>query len=142
MPDSPEDDDDFEYELEPVDPEILELERQRAQQKTEEALNRATFEELQQAKPEHGDYDVDFSKLKEFRFTTQHLIILTTVVAIGLTIWIAVGGCMALFVLAVAGVAAGWIAVFWVERRRAAELDEERERFLSKRGASPPDGED
>jgi hypothetical protein len=142
MPDSPEDDDDFEYELEPVDPEILELERKRAQQKTDEAISRVTFDEIQQAKPEDHDYDVDFSKLKEFRFTTRHLLLLTAVVAFGLTIWLAFDGCMALFVLGVCGVVAGWIAVLRAERRRAAELEQEREKFLNKQGASAADDED
>jgi hypothetical protein len=142
MPAPPEDDDDFELELEPIEPEILEHERKRAQQKTDEAINRATFEEIQQAKPEDHDYDVDFSKLKELRFTTRHLIVVTTLAAIGFAVWFSVGGCMALFVLGVSGVAAGWLFVLQAERQRAAELAREREKFYAERDARMSNDED
>jgi hypothetical protein len=142
MPAPPEDDDDFELELEPVDPEILELQRNRAQQKTDEVINKTTFEELHQNKPDDYDYDVDFSKLKEFRFTTRHLILVTTVVAIGLALWFSVSGCTALFVMGVSGVAAGWFFVFRAERQRAAELALEREKFYADRDARMSSDED
>jgi hypothetical protein len=142
MPAPPEDDDDFEIELEPLDPTILEHERKRAQRKTDDAISKATFEEVQQEKPEDHDYDVDLSKLKEFRFTTRHLIIVTTLAAIGMAVWFSVSGCMALFVLGVSGVAAGWFFVLQAERQRAAELAQEREKFYAERDARASSDED
>src|SRR5262245_11993283 len=116
MADSPtpnEDDDDFELELEPVDPEIIEMERQRGSRKTEDAVAKVKFEEIDQ-KPANADYDVDWSRLRQFRFTTRHLLILTAILAIGLTLKVQLGGCMALFVMAVVGIGASWFAVYRV----------------------------
>jgi hypothetical protein len=141
MPDPPdEDDDDFELELEPVDPEILAIERARAERKTEEVVTKATFEELQQQRPTYDDFDVDFSKLRQFRFTTRHLFIVTAILAIGLTLGQLMGGCMALFVMALAFVSVGWFVVYRKERREALELAREREKFLASRRTRTPDG--
>jgi hypothetical protein len=144
-PAPPEDDDDFELELEPVDPEILETERQRAQRKTDEVVTKATFEELQQLRPQHHDYDLDLSTLRQFRFTTRHLLIFTAILAIGLALKELMGGCMSLFVMSLTAICAGWFAVYRTERRQALELARQREKFLASRGpsgASPTAGDE
>ena len=130
----PDEDDDFELELEPVDPAILELQRQHAERKTDEAVTRATFDELYEEKPK-GEYElkVDWNRLRQFRFTTRHLLIATAVLAILLTIKTQLGGCMSLFVIAMAGIAAGWFAIYRTERREAAERERRREEFLALR---------
>jgi hypothetical protein len=133
---NPEDDDDFELELEPVDPEIVAHQQQRAQAQTEAAVTKATFDELYEHPPEHQDYDIDFSQLRKFRFTTRHLLILTAILAIGLTLYLQLGGCMALFVMAAAAVGCGYFVVYRKERRERLELERRREEFLAK-GASP-----
>ena len=92
MADQPpdEDDDDFELELEPVDPEILAMERQRGQQKTDEAVAKVDFDEIDRERT-YGDYDIDWSQLRNFRFTTRHLLIVTAMLALGLTLHVQLG---------------------------------------------------
>jgi hypothetical protein len=139
MADSPrpnEDDDDFELELEPIDPEILELERQRGGRKTEDAVAKIKFEEIDQAAP-HSDYDVDWGKLRQFRFTTRHLLIVTAILALGLTLKVQLGWCMALFVMAVVGIGASWFAVYRAERREAAAREQRRQDFYAGRSDLP-----
>jgi hypothetical protein len=132
----PEDDDDFELELEPVDPDILAHERERAQAKTDAAVTKATFDELYEHPPENHDYDLDFSQLRQFRFTTRHLLILTAILAIGLTLYLQLGGCMALFVMAAAAVGCGYFVIYRKERREALELERRRKEFLAQ-GPAP-----
>jgi hypothetical protein len=132
----PDEDDDFELELEAVDPEILAHERLRGQQKTDEAIAKVDIDELYK-KPENFEYDVEWSKLRQFKFTTRHLLILTAVLAFGLTLKMTLGGCMALFVAALLAIAAGWYAVVRVERREAAERERRRREFDAARAASP-----
>lgn len=139
MPDRPppdEDDDDFELELEAIDPEILAHERLRGQQKTDEAIAKVDVDELYK-KPENFEYDVEWSKLRQFKFTTRHLLILTAVFAFGFTLYLSLSGCMALFVAVLLAIAAGWYAVVRVERREAAERERRRREFDAARSASP-----
>jgi hypothetical protein len=142
MPAPPEDDDDFELELEPVDPAILEHERQRAQRKTDEAITKATFDELQEQRPDlgYGDYDIDLSKLRQFRFTTRHLLILTAVLAVGLTLTRLVSGCMAIFIATMALLGVAWYMIYRKERAAALDLERRRREFLAARGSTKEAG--
>jgi hypothetical protein len=131
----PPDDDEGELELEPVDPEILAIERQRAQHRTEAAVGRIDVDELYGDASHHSDLGVDLSGLRQFRFTTRHLLILTAVLAIVLSLYIRLRACMSLFVLGVVAVAGGWIWVWRQERQRDIERARRREEFFS--GALP-----
>jgi hypothetical protein len=124
MPTTDPDDDDFELELEPVDPEVLAHSQRRVEEKTDEALRRVDVDEL--VKPDfggYGDYDVDWSKLRQFRFTTRHLLILTAVLAFCMTLFLLLDGCMALFVGALIAIGVGWFSIYRVERREAKERE-------------------
>lgn len=136
-PPSNDDDDDFELELEPIDPDILAHERQRGDRQTEEAVAKVKFEEIDQP-TSHADYDVDWGKLRQFRFTTRHLLIATAILAIGLTLKVQLGTCMALFVMAVAAVGASWFAVYRVERREDAAREQRRKDFYAGRSGDMP----
>ncbi len=138
MPKPPDDDDDddLELELEPVDPEILAMEQERGRRKTEEAVARVDIDEiLDKQRDQQGNYDVDWSRFKSFRFTTRHLLILTAILAIGLTLNVQLGGCMALFVMALTAIGAGWYVVALTERREAAERRRMRDEFYAAQGA-------
>jgi hypothetical protein len=138
MPDRPphdEDDDDFELELEPVDADVLEIERQRGQRKTDEAITKATVDELYQDRG-HAELDVDWSKLRQFRFTIQHLLILTAILAVGLTLQKMLGNCGVVIVAVLIALGIGWHAVLRAERREAAARARRREEFFATRGAS------
>lgn len=138
MPDRPpadEDDDDFELELEPVDAEIIEIERQRGKRQTDEAIAKVTVDELYEERA-HADLDVDWSKFRQFRFATRHLLILTAILAIGLTLRKLAGGCGMVIITVVAAIGVGWFVVLRAERREAAERARRREEFFATRGAS------
>jgi hypothetical protein len=132
-----EDDDDFELELEPVDPEILETERRRGQRKTDEAVAKVDIEEIIREKvgDEYGDYYINWNWLREFRFTTRHLLILTAVLAIAMALLMGLDGCSGMFVIGLLALGAGWFAVMRQERRLEAERKRIREGFYASRGA-------
>jgi hypothetical protein len=138
MPKPPDDDDDdLELELEPVDPEILAMEQERGRRKTEEAVARVDIDEIldKQRDQQQSNYDVDWSRFRALRFTTRHLLILTAILAIGLTLKVQLGGCMALFVMGLTAIGAGWYVVALTERRETAERRRIREEFYAAHGA-------
>jgi hypothetical protein len=124
-----------EYELEPIDPEILEHERQQAEQKTRQAESAfdidKVYDELESTDP------VTWDDLQGFRFTTRHLLIVTALLAMVLTL-VKLNQCMGLFVAGAATLAAGWYFVLRKERREGVERARHRQevdrRFAAERG--------
>lgn len=133
MNDSDFPDDDEELELEPVDPEIIRMQQERAKRQTRAAEDSvdidAVYDDQNLADP------VDFDTLRQFRFTTRHLLVLTAVLAIFMTIMRRMGGCMGLFVSFCVALGAGWWFVLREETRRLAEIDVRREEFTHKQAA-------
>lgn len=129
-------DDDFELELEAVDPAILEMERQRAQQKTDKAVASINPDEL--FPDEHSEgLGIDWEGLKKFRFTTRHLLILTAALAMVMTLFTLVENpCSGVFVLGVVALGAGWWWVMRQERQHELERARRRAEFFASRGAS------
>ena len=123
-------DDDDDFELEPVDPEIIKHQQERAKQKTREAEDAVDID----AAYEQGEFGdpVDLEKLKEFRFTERHLLIATAVLAMIMTLFIRLKGCMGLFVSGCVALGVGWWFVLREERRRLAEFAEQREEFAQR----------
>lgn len=138
MPERPhdEDDDDFELELEPIDPEIVAAQQHHAQRKTEEAVAKIDIDEILRERDDQGDYYVDWSWLKSFRFTTRHALMLTAVLAMALTLFRVLGGCSGLFVMGMIALGVAWFFVMRAEQRRAAERERIRKEFFASRGAS------
>jgi len=116
--------DDDEYELEPVDPEILELQRKHAERKTREAEAAADIHEVYRqaelAEP------ISLEELKNFRFSTRHLLIATALLSVVMTLCKTLGLCTGLFVSGGVTVAAGWWFVKQRERRQAAKMEKRR----------------
>jgi hypothetical protein len=143
MPDADpfdDDDDDAELELEPIDPEILAVERQRAARKTDEAVARIDPDELFREEGEIG-LGVDWSSWKGFRFTTRHLLILTAMCALVMTLFKSVQNpCSGVAVLFAVALGAGWYWVLRQERRQETERARLREEFFAsqvkRRGAA------
>lgn len=131
------DDDDFELELEPVDPEVVAHVQQRARAKTDEAISSVDADELFR-KPEHSDLGVDWQSWTQFRFTTRHLLMLTAILAIILTLQQQLGGCSAIFIVAVVVLGAGWFYVLRLEQKQDAERARQREEFLAQMKADKP----
>ena len=120
----PFDEDGDEYELEPVDPEILEMERERIREKARQAelaidVNEV-YEDTQSIDP------ITWDDFRGFRFTTRHLLIATAIVAIALTLY-QKGSCLTGFLLFSAAVGAGWYFVIKKERRIVQQRQLERE---------------
>ncbi|MEM8943723.1 MAG: hypothetical protein AAGD11_00960 [Planctomycetota bacterium] len=138
--DAPIDDDD-DLELEPVDPEVIKHQQERVKRKSREAEDAVDIDEVFDAM-DVGD-PVDFDRLKQFRFTTRHMLIATAVLAVVMTIITRLGGCMGLFVSGCTALAAGWWFVLREEKRRLAKINEERQRFKARMAArrAAEDGE-
>lgn len=123
-------DDDEELELEPVDPEVLAHERARSAAHTERVIKNVNVDELYDDEPgRYSDLGVDISHLRQFRFTTRHLLIVTALLAMALTLFQLFPRGLALFLIAVAFVAAGYFWVYREERRIQRERERRREAF-------------
>lgn len=124
--------DDDEYELEPIDPEILEHERQRASAKVRQAEQSVDineyYEDEQPADP------VTWDDMRDFRFSIRHLLIATAGLAVFLTLW-KIGHCFALFIGGLAALAGGWFYV--LKREREAKSRRRREREARTSGPGP-----
>ncbi len=118
------DENDDEYELEPVDPEILEHERKRAEFKTRKAEASVDIDEVfrqtELAAP------IGLEDFKHFRFTTRHLLIATALLSVVMTLCLTMGSCMGLFVSGGATIAGGWWFVHQRERRHAEKMEQQR----------------
>ncbi len=125
--------DDDEYELEPIDPEVIKHQEERARRKTREAEDSVDINEVFES-VDAGD-PVDFESFKQFRFTTRHLLIATAVLAVVMTIVTRLGGCMGLFVSGVIALASAWWFVLLEESRRLAKIEADRQRFKEKLAA-------
>ena len=130
--DNPADDD--EYELEPIDPEVIKHQEERARRKTREAEDSVDINEVFES-VDVGD-PVDFDSLKQFRFTTRHLLMATAIVALVMTAVVkSESACMGLFVSGCAALAAGWWYVLREEKRRLEKIEADRQRFKEKLAA-------
>jgi hypothetical protein len=136
MPDD--DDDDYELELEPVDPEVLAHDRQRGEARVEGAVSKIDVDELYR-ESDYSDLNVDWNSWKQIRFTTKHLLMLTAMLALVLTLRILLGGCNTLFIIGLALVAGGWVYVMYLERQQEAVRARRREEFYAagKSGEAP-----
>ena len=142
------DDNDDEYELEPVDPEILEHERQRGEQKTRQAESTVDVDEAY-SESEPTD-PITWDDLQRFRFTTRHLLIATALLSVFLTLRELLGNCLGWFIAGTGTLAAGWYFVLSKERRERLVRDLRREevgqRVAAERGVKigvgklPPEG--
>jgi hypothetical protein len=133
-PQPPEDDDDFELELEPVDPEIIAHRQERVQHVVESAVKRIDVDELYEGQSSYSDLELDLSGLKSFRFTTRTLLLITAILAIGMTVFLQWGGCMVIFVSMLAAVAVGWYWVSKLDRQQELERARRREEFFAAKG--------
>jgi hypothetical protein len=132
------DDDDYELELEPVDPEILAKERARATQRTETAASKIDVDELYGDTGGYSDLTVDLSQLKQFRFTTRHLLIATAFLAILLTLFRLFHGAKTIVIVAAVALAAGWIWALRLERKQELERERRRAEFFGETTPSEP----
>lgn len=132
---NPASDDDDELELEPVDPEILAVGRQRAAERTEAAVDRIDVDELYGDTGRYSDLTVDLSQLKKFRFTVRTLMGLTAVAALVLTLFRLMRPLAAGSTIAAVALAGGWFWVARLERRRAAERERRRAEFFGETAA-------
>ena len=125
----PEPDDD-ELELEGIDPEILQFERQMAEEKSRRAQRSVDVNEVfDEQQP--GPLDLDVDAFKGFRFTTRHLLVATALLAILMTVYVKLEACNTIFLLTLVLVASGWYYVWRQEQIRAAQ----RERRKAEREA-------
>jgi hypothetical protein len=134
MPQQPPEDDDDELELEPVDPEIIAHRQARVQQTVESAVKKIDVDELYEGHSNYSDLELDLSGLKSFRFTTRTLLLITAVLAIGMTVRLILGGCMAIFLGMIAAVSMGWYWVAQLDRQKELERARRREEFFANKG--------
>lgn len=141
----PEEDDDFEYEVEPVDEQVTAHFERRAKEELKRAEQAIDVDSIYRELNRRDDFDAAFESFKA-RFSIRTLLIATTVIALllgfgasGLLTGATFAGfiCLSLIVL---GSIHGWLS--YQERKRHAELVALREAQL--RGTRGPndDGDD
>ncbi len=133
-PKPPEDDDDFELELEPVDPEIIAHAQARGQHVVESAVKKIDVDELYEGHSSYSDLELDLSGLKSFRFTTRTLLLITAILAIGMTVYLMWDGCMVIFLGMLAAIAFGWYSVSKQDRQKELDRARRREEFFANKG--------
>ncbi len=127
------DEDDFELELEPVDPEIESHQRRRAIEKTRAAEDSVDIDDLYHETNSSEPADpIDFGQFKKFQFSIQHLLIATALLSLVMTVVKLQGGCAAVAASIAASVAAGWWYVLRQERRQRAQKEVELTNFKAK----------
>jgi len=78
---------------------------------------------------------IDWTGFKQFRFTTRHLLILTAMLALVMTLFKSVENpCSGIAVISVIALGAGWFWVLRQERRQEAERARRREEFFASHG--------
>jgi hypothetical protein len=130
---------DDEYEVEPPDAEVLERQRRETQVEVTRAGEAAKVQQLEDEMHSRADVDFDFSGWR-FQFTTRHLLILMTVVAVAISIAkvVPVG---AIFAFLVMGLLVFLIGIHsylaYQENRRLEELSARRKKLVAQaRGQS------
>lgn len=127
--------DDDELELEPIDPAILKAQQERTKQKSRKAED--AIDVNQGFDDQTPEDPVDLEQLKKFRFRTQHLLSLTAVLAVTMTIFNRLGGCMGILVSGIVALGAGWWFVLREEKLRfervVAQREEQQKRLAMRR---------
>jgi len=133
MTDSTPPENDDELELEPIDPEIIKHQQERTKRKVREAEDAVDINAVYDQE-NIGD-PIDLEQLKQFRFTTRHMLIATAVLAMAATLFKRLGGCMGLFVSGCIALGAGWWFVLREEQRRVRELATRQQRLAERNAA-------
>ncbi len=128
---------DDELELEPIDPAILEHERQRAERKTREADTAVDIDELY--RNVERDDPLNLDDLKQFRFTTRHLLILTALLAVVMTLCELTSIITGLFISFIIALASGWFYTLRRERRQDAAVEKQRREMEARHAAQRED---
>ncbi|MEM9352199.1 MAG: hypothetical protein AAGA92_04230 [Planctomycetota bacterium] len=123
-------DDDLELEIEPVDPEILAREKQRVAEKAKRAEASIEFDDLYDRS--EADELMDFNWVKDFRFTTRHLLVATALLAIYFTLINLFNFAAGTFVAFLLSVSYGWWFVRREEARKEAELEKRRAAYKAR----------
>lgn len=126
------DDDGQEYELEPVDPEVLASEQRRAEEELAQATSALDIDEVYNQASAGDDLD-EFLKDFKFRFQIKHLLMGTAALAVFLSVAKVLNSSVAALLLVVLGglvVAHAYLA--WRDRRREAVLDAKRRRLFAR----------
>ena len=107
---------------------------ERGDRQIDEVVTKATFAEIDEQRAPQG-FEIDWSQLRQFRFTVQHLLAVTAALAIALTVYLRLGVCMTLFLGVLAAIGIGWRVTTRAERRVAEERERRRQEFLMSRTA-------
>ena len=141
--DDDDDDDEYdEYELEPIDPEVLDTHRRLADEEVARAGTSLEIDEIEAAAAEAPGLD-DYVQDLSFRFQTKHLLMATAALAVFLSMGKLMGSSIAAFVVVVlVAVTAAHAYLAWQERIRQAKLRERRQRLveMARSGADAADG--
>ncbi|MEN1678850.1 MAG: hypothetical protein AAGJ46_04615 [Planctomycetota bacterium] len=126
------DDDGEDYELEPVDPDIIASEQRRAEEEVVRATTALDIDEVYEDANSGQDLD-EFLKDFKFRFQIKHMLMGTAALAVFLSAAKLIGSSVAalmLLVLTALVVANAFLA--WKDRRREAALDAKRKQLVER----------
>lgn len=120
-----------EYELEPVDPEVLASERERAQAEVIRAETSLDVDQVYREAESTGQLDEFFADFK-FRFQVKHMLMGTAALAVFLSVSRLIGSVFAAFiVVATVGLIAAHAFLNRRDRQREAALAAKREKLVA-----------
>jgi hypothetical protein len=134
-------DDDFEYELEPPDPDVLDVEKRRAAEVVESVKKSIDidqiYRDIENRDTEVLDQWLARARGYRFQFQIKHLLILTAVVAVLLTLR-HLGVNLITFVVVSGMLLIGGITLYlqWLEKKRLDEADRRRHKMYAERRAA------
>jgi hypothetical protein len=135
-------DDDFEYEVEPPDPAVLDAEKRRAAEVIESTKKSIDIDEVYRDLDARRDSEIlekwaERARGYRYQFQIKHLLILTAVIAVLLTLHRLGVNLITFFVIG-AMLAVGGLTLYlqWHERKRQQEADRRRERMYAERRAA------
>lgn len=125
-----EEDDDEDYELEPIDPHVLENQKKLASQAVDEAEATLDITELYAERDRLQELEA-FSKDFTFQFGLKHMLMATAGLAILLSLAKIFSGFGALILVALVGLGGAHLYLGWKDRKRIARIQEKRDAIVA-----------
>jgi Flp pilus assembly protein TadB len=130
------DDDGGDYELEPLDPDVIASEERRTREILESADAHVDVDALyREAEKRHLDDFGDLFRKLPSRFQVKHMLVATALLAIVLALGKIIGPIATVFLVGVSGVVGSLAWIQWQERQHERKLAARRHQFIARQRA-------
>jgi hypothetical protein len=128
-------DDDGDYELEPLDPAVLEAEKRHAQEIAEQARTAIDIDDVYREAERNRGTEIVENWVRNFRyrFKIEHVLVATAVLALAIAVAKLDYLIPALTILIIGSIAGLYFYLSWQDRQQQAEADAKREALYAKR---------